>query len=190
MPTETIVPDATSAPHPTWTETSGGSSNVNLALDADDNNFARCVLVEQSFVVTFGNLTSNVNSISSIRFFVNGFDSGVRGASDVVSFDLLNSSNSSYGLSENFTFTDSSLSDVQLGTPRSGYLVGGKTFQWTENTVNGLRMKVKWVSRNDNECVLDLDHLGIIVDYIETISPVSLKLSQGFIKLTSGKITV
>jgi len=166
MPIETIVPDATTEGHPTWTETDGGTGNVNLALDADDSNFAQCTTVTKSFIVSFGNLTSDIASINSIQFYINGFDSGVRGGSDVVSFDLLNASDSSYSLSENKTFTDTTLSTIQSGTERT--TIDGST-AWTESKVNGLRMKVTWATENNAACELSLDHLYIDVDYNESL---------------------
>ena len=186
MPVEKIVPDATTTPHATWTETSGGSGDVHLALDADDTNFARCTTVTKSFIVSFGNLTSDINSINSIRFYVNGYDSGIRGASDVVSFDLLNSSDSSYSLSENKTFTDGTLSTVQAGTERT--TSDGST-AWTESDVNGLKMQVTWATENNANCILNLDHLYINVDYVENVlAPYDNTLNN--VTLNSGTITV
>ena len=166
MPIEKIVPDATTTPHPTWIDVSGGTGNVNLALDADDSNMAACTTVTNKFIVTFGDLTSDIASINSIQFYVNGFDSGVRGGSDVVSFDLLNASDSSYSLSENKTFTDTTLSTIQSGTERT--TIDGST-AWTESKVNGLRMKVTWATENNAACELSLDHLYIDVDYNESL---------------------
>jgi len=166
MPIEKIVPDATTTPHPTWIDVSGGTGNVNLALDADDSNMAACTTVTNAFIVSFGNLTSDIASINSIQFYVNGFDSGVRGGSDVVSFDLLNASDSSYSLSENKTFTDTTLSTIQSGTERT--TIDGST-AWTESKVNGLRMKVTWATENNAACELSLDHLYIDVDYNESL---------------------
>jgi hypothetical protein len=162
MPIEKIVPDATTTPHPTWIDVSGGTGNVNLALDADDSNMAACTTVTNAFIVSFGNLTSDIASINSIQFYVNGFDSGVRGGSDVVSFDLLNASDSSYSLSENKTFTDTTLATIQSGTERTTH---DGSAAWTEALVNGLRMHILFATVNDASCVLDLDHLYINVDY-------------------------
>ena len=168
MPIEKIVPDATTTPHPTWIDVSGGTGNVNLALDADDLNYATIAGAQtgRNFTVSFGNLTSDIASINSIQFYINGFDSGVRGGSDVVSFDLLNASDSSYSLSENKTFTDTTLSTIQSGTERT--TIDGST-AWTESKVNGLRMKVTWATENNAACELSLDHLYIDVDYNESL---------------------
>ena len=163
MPIEKIVPDATTTSHVTWTDVASGTGNVHLALDADDSNYARCTTVTNAFIVSFGSLTSDIASINTIRFYVNGYDDGVRGASDVVSFDLLNDSDSSYGLSENKTFTDATLATVQAGTERETY--DGSNV-WTETLVNGIRMKVTWATENNAHCRLNLDHLYIDVEII------------------------
>ena len=162
MPIEKITTDATTSTHVTWTETAGGSGNVHLALDADDTNYARCTTVTNAFIVSFGDLTADIGSVNSIRWYINGYDSQFRGASDVVSFDLLNASGTSYSLSENKTFTDRTITDIQAGTERTTY--DGSNV-WTEALVNGLRMKVTWATENNASCVLDLDHLYIDVDY-------------------------
>ena len=192
MPIEIILPDATTTPHPTWTETDGGTGNVHLALDADDTNYAQCTTVTNAFIVSFGDLTSDVSAgINSIRFYVNGYDSGIRGGSDVVSFDLLNASDTSYSLSENKTFTDTTLSTFQAGTERT--TSDGST-AWTESDVNGLRMKVTWATENNANCVLRLDHLYISVDYNVAPLPVydntlnNITLNSGTITISGGNI--
>ena len=162
MPIEKITTDATTTSHPSWTDVASGTGNVHLALDADDTNYARCTTVTNAFIVSFGDLTADIGSVNSIRWYINGYDSQFRGASDVVSFDLLNASGTSYSLSENKTFTDRTITDIQAGTERTTY--DGSNV-WTEALVNGLRMKVTWATENNASCVLDLDHLYIDVDY-------------------------
>ena len=188
MPIEKIVPDATTTSHPTWTDVASGTGNVHLALDADDSNYARCTTVTNAFIVSFGNLTSTIASINSIRFYVNGFDSGVRGGQDGVSFDLLNASNSSYSLSENKIFTDTTLTTVQAGTERT--TSDGST-AWTESDVNGLRMTVIWLTENDPNCQLSLDHLYIDVDYnAPAADEPTYDTTVNSIHITSGNINV
>ena len=166
MAIEKIVPDATTATHSTITETDGGTTNIHLALDADDTNYARFTTITKTCQVSFGNLTSDIGSINSIRFYINGYDSQFRGASDVVSFDLLNGGSVSYSLSENKTFTDRTVGDIQAGTERTTY--DGSNV-WTEALVNGLRMHMRYDTWNDPSSVLDLDHLYINVDYEEPV---------------------
>jgi|TARA_R110001583_G_scaffold59277_2_gene176309 hypothetical protein len=193
MPIEKIVPDATTTSHPTWTEIGGGTGNVNLALDADDGNYARCTTVTNKFIVTFGDLTVALGSINSIRFYVNGFDSGVRGGSDVVTFDLLNASDSSYSLAENKTFTDITINTVQAGTERT---TSDGSAAWTEAFVNGLRMKVTWVTENNANCILNLDHLYIDVDYNEPLADTyntndsKIHVGAGTLYVQSGTIYI
>ena len=187
MPIEKIVPDATTTSHPTWTDVASGTGNVHLALDADDSNMAQCSTVTNFFIITFGNLTSTISSINSIRFYVNGYDDGVRGASDVVSFDLLGKGgdDTSYSLSENKTFTDATLGTVQAGTERT---TSDGLSAWTESEVNDLRMKVTWATENNANCRLNLDHLYINVDY--NLPSFTIKLSEGLIKLTNGLVRI
>ena len=196
MAIEKIVPDGTSTPHPTWTETDGGTGNVHLALDADDSNYAQCTTVTNFFIVSFANPTSTIASINSIRFYVNGYDDGLRGASDVVSFDLLNDSDSSYGLSENKTFTDGTLSTVQAGTARTTY---DGSNAWDEDIVKNLRMKVTWATENNVNCLLRLAHLYIDIDYNAPPPPAaptydntvnSISLTSGNINISSGNIFI
>ena len=196
MAIEKIVPDGTTTSHPTWTETDGGTGNVHLALDADDSNYAQCTTVTNFFIVSFANPTSTIASINSIRFYVNGYDSGVRGASDVVSFDLLNDSDASYGLSENKTFTDGTLSTVQAGTARTTY---DGSNAWDEDIVKNLRMKVTWATENNVNCLLRLDHLYIDIDYNAPPPPAaptydntvnSISLTSGNINISSGNIFI
>ena len=59
MAIEKIVPDGTSTPHPTWTETDGGTGNVHLALDADDSNYARCTTVNNNIIINSYQLIKN-----------------------------------------------------------------------------------------------------------------------------------
>ena len=186
MAIEKIVPDGTSTPHPTWTETDGGTGNVHLALDAADSNYARCTTVNNNIIITFGNLTSDIGSINSIRFYVNGYDDGIRGASDVVTFSLRNASDTSYNLDENKTFTDATLNTVQAGTERTTH---DGSSAWTESLVNGLRMKVLWATENNANCRLNLDHLYINVDYNENVlAPYNNTLNN--ITLNSGTTTI
>ena len=194
MAIEKIVPDGTTTSHPTWTETDGGTGNVHLALDADDSNYAQCTTVTNFFIVSFANPTSTIASINSIRFYVNGYDDGIRGASDVVSFDLLNDSDASYGLSENKTFTDGTLSTVQAGTARTTY---DGSNAWDEDIVKNLRMKVTWATENNANCRLNLDHLYINVDYNEPVvvnyydtSANNTHITSGNIHITSGNIFI
>jgi len=189
MPIEKIVPDATTTSHPTWTDVASGTGNVHLALDADDSNYARCTTVLNFFIVTFSNLTSAIASINSIRFYVNGYDSGVRGASDVVSFDLLGKggADTTYGLSENKTFTDATLNTVQAGTERT---TQDGLNAWTESAVNDLRMKVTWASENNAACILNLDHLYINVDYTAETTPTTYDATTNNIHITSGNVNV
>ena len=170
MAIEKITTDGTTTAHPTVTETSGGTGNVHLALDADDTNLAQwnTAGVTEYVIVSFGDLTSDIGSINSIRFYINGLDTTYRGASDIVNFDLLNASDTSYSLSENKTFTDRTGGDIQAGTERTTY--DGSNV-WTEALVNGLRMKITWATENDASCTLALDHLYINVDYEETPTP-------------------
>jgi len=168
MPIETIVPDATTEGHPTWTETDGGTGNVNLALDADDLNYATIAGAQtgRNFTVSFGNLTSDIASINSIQFSIIGFVGLLRGVAGVCSFDLLNASNTSYSLSENKTFTDATIATVQAGTERT--TSDGST-AWTESDVNGIRMKVTFSSIANASTTMNLDFLKIDVDYNEPL---------------------
>ena len=168
MPIEKIVPDATTTVHPTWTETGGGTNAVNLALDADDLNYATIAGAQtgRNFTVSFGNLTSDIASINSIQFSIIGFVGLLRGVAGVCSFDLLNASNTSYSLSENKTFTDATIATVQAGTERT--TSDGST-AWTESDVNGIRMKVTFSSIANTSGTMNLNFLKIDVDYNEPL---------------------
>ena len=91
MPIEKIVPDAVTDENSVFTF-SGASNNLHLALDEDDTNYVNCAGsdVGGSFEVSFGNLTSSIGSINSIRFYVIGFTGGIRGVVSTVTFDLVN----------------------------------------------------------------------------------------------------
>ena len=164
MPIEKIVPDATTEGHPTWT------SNPHLQLDADDSNEATIAGAQtgRNFTVSFGNLTSDIVSINSIQFSIIGFVGALRGVAGVCSFDLLNASDSSYSLSEDKTFTDTTLNTTQAGTERT--TSDGST-AWTESDVNGLRMKVTFSSIANTSGTMNLNHLYIDVDYVEQPDP-------------------
>jgi len=155
MAIEKIIPDGSSAVPADW------SSNPHLALDADDTNFASCSQPGKKMTIHFSDLTSNIGSINSIRFYINGFDSQVRGASDICYFDLANASDASYSLSENKTFTDASGLTVQAGTERTTY---DGSNAWTVSLVNGIRIIVGTVNIHPGGTV-ELDHLYINVDY-------------------------
>jgi len=169
MPIEIIVPDAVTTPHPTWTETDGSTGNVNLALDDEfDSNKALCAGTNTGnhFIVSFGNLTSDIASINSIQFSTIGFVGILRGVAGVCSFDLLNASDSSYSLSEDKTFTDTTISTLQAGTERT--TSDGST-AWTESDVNGIRMKVTFSSIANTSGTMNLNFLKIDVDYNEPL---------------------
>ena len=196
MPIEIIVPDAVTTPHPTWTETDGSTGNVNLALDDEfDSNKALCAGTNTGnhFIVSFGNLTSDIASINSIQFSTIGFVGILRGVAGVCSFDLLNASDSSYSLSEDKTFTDTTISTLQAGTERT--TSDGST-AWTESDVNGIRMKVTWATENNAACELSLDHLYIDVDYNVPLAPTydstvnNIHCTSGNINVTSGNIFI
>ena len=160
MPIETILPDATTTPNPNW------SGTIHTALATDDNTFTQCSTVGASFIVSFGNLTaSNISSINSITFSVIGFVGGLRGVTGVCNFMLLDSSDSSYNLEEDKSFTDATLATTQAGTTRT--TSDGST-AWTESDVNGLRMSVKYTSIANPGANINLDFLKIDVDYNET----------------------
>ena len=165
MAIETIVPDATTTPHPTWSGTvhtllsDSGTNNTTIAGSNTGN----------SFIVSFGNLTSDIDSINSIRFYVKGITGIVRGVAGVCNFDLLNSSDSSYSYAETKTFTDTTYGTLQGGTERT--TSDGST-AWTESDVNGLRMKVTFDSIANASANLSLDFLKIDVDYEAPVIPV------------------
>ena len=163
MPIETILPDATITPHPTWT------SNPHIPLQDQSSNFATCAgsNVGNAFTISFGNLTSDVSAgINSITFKVAGLVGVTRGVIGVCNFDLLNSSNSSYGYAEDKSFNDTTLSTLQAGTTRT--TSDGST-AWTESDVNGLRMTIKFSSIANSAGSMNLDFLKIDVDYIENV---------------------
>ena len=187
MAIETILPDATTTPNPAW------SGAPHTLLSDQGSNITTCAgsQLNKFIIVSFGNLTSDIGSINSITFSVAGNVSVVRGESAVVAFDLLNSSDSSYSLSENKTFDDTTFSTLQAGTTRT--TSDGST-AWTESDVNGLRMKVTWATENNANCVLRLDHLYINVDYNVAPLPVydntlnNITLNSGTITISGGNI--
>ena len=182
MPIEKIVPDAVTTPNPAWT------TNPHLQLDADDTNYATCAGADtgESFVVSFGNLTAtNIDSINSIRFYINGIVTERRGVSAVVSVCLYDSSTTNY-YNETKTFSDTTLTTVQAGTERT--TSDGST-AWTESDVNGLRMIVTFDSITNSGGNINLDFLKIDVDYVEDIlAPYDNTLNN--ITLNSGTITI
>ena len=162
MAIETILPDATTTANPAWSGTphtllSDQGRNITTCAGANINKF---------IIVSFGNLTSDIGSINSITFSVAGNVSVVRGESAVVAFDLLNSSDSSYSLNEDKSFTDTTFATTQAGTTRT--TSDGST-AWTESDVNGLRMQVKYTSIANPSANISLDFLKIDVDYNETV---------------------
>ena len=184
MPIETILPDATTTPNPAWT------TNPHLQLDADDTNFATCAgaNVGESFTVSFGNLTSTIGSINSIRFYVIGSTGIVRGVTGLCTFSLLNSSDSSYSYNENKNFLDSTIGTTQAGTERT--TSDGST-AWTESDVNGLRMNIKFGSITNASANINIDFLKIDVDYNEaSVVLPPIRLSSGLVKLTSGLVKI
>ena len=183
MAIETILPDATTTTNPAWSGTphtllSDQGSNITTCAGANINKF---------IIVSFGNLTSDIGSINSITFSVAGNVSVVRGESAVVAFDLLNSSDSSYSLSENKTFDDTTFSTLQAGTTRT--TSDGST-AWTESDVNGLRMKIIATSITNSAGNINLDLLKIDVDYNAPVTGAPIKLDSGLVKLTSGLIRI
>jgi hypothetical protein len=191
MPIEILLPDATTTPHPTWSGTvhtllsDSGANNTTIAGSSTGN----------SFVVSFGNLTSDIASINSITFYVKGMTGIVRGVAGVCNFDLLNDSDSSYSLAETKTFTDTTYSTLQAGTERT--TSDGST-AWTEHDVNGLRMKVSFDSIANASANLSLDFLKIDVDYNETVIVIptydttinNIHITSGNIDVTSGNIFI
>ena len=189
MPIEKIVPDAVTTPNPAWT------TNPHLQLDADDTNYATAAGTStgESFVVSFGNLTAtNIDSINSIRFYINGIVTEVRGAAAVVSFGLYDSSTTNY-YNETKTFSDTTLTTVQAGTERT--TSDGST-AWTESDVNGLRIKVNLDSIANSSADLHLDHLYINVDYtIADLGPYdntlnNIVMSSGTTVISGGTIVL
>lgn len=158
MPIETILPDATITPHPTWT------SNPHIPLQDQGSNYATCAgsNVGNAFTISFGNLTSAIDSINSITFKVAGLVGVTRGVIGVCNFDLKNSSDSSYGYGEDKSFNDTTLNTLQAGTTRT--TSDGST-AWTESDVNGLRMTIKFSSIANSAGSMNLDFLKIDVDY-------------------------
>ena len=189
MAIETIVPDATTTPHPTWSGTvhtllsDSGTNNTTIAGSNTGN----------SFIVSFGNLTSDIDSINSIRFYVKGITGIVRGVAGVCNFDLLNSSDSSYSYAETKTFDDTTFSTLQAGTERT--TSDGST-AWTESLVNGLRINVRFDSIQNTSCNITLDFLKIDVNY--TGAPLAtynsrtnnVHIASGNISISSGNIFI
>jgi hypothetical protein len=173
MPIEKIIPDAVTTPHPAWT------ANPHEQLDADDTNYAVCATTGASFVISFSNLTGNIDTINSIRFYI-------RGATAVVSFDLYDSAESTNFYDETKNFDDTTTNTVQAGTERT--TTDGST-AWTESDVNGLRMKVVYVSNTNASSNINLDHLYINVDYNEPSTP-TYDTTIGRIIVNSGTITL
>jgi len=161
MPIETIVPDATTTPNPAWT---GGLPH--LQLDASDSNLLGCSTTGESFIVSFGNLTSTIGSINSIVFGVQGLVETLRGVDAVCSFTILDSSDSTLYAAEQKTFNDTTIPTIQTGTTRT---TSNGSAAWTESDVNGLRMKVKFDSITNAGGDLKLNFLKIDVDYNEPV---------------------
>jgi len=182
MPIETIVPDATTTPNPAW------SGNVASSLNTDDNTRTTCSTVGESFVVSFGNLTSTIGSINSITFSVIGHSGIFRGVLAVCTFSLLDSSNSSYGLNENINFTDATINTTQAGTTRT--TSDGST-AWTESDVNGIRMSVKYTSIANPSSNINLDFLKIDVDYNAPVAAApTYNTTVNNIHIGSGNVNV
>ena len=175
MAIETILPDATTTPNPAW------SGAPHTLLSDQGSNITTCAgsQLNKFIIVSFGNLTSDIGSINSITFSVAGNVSVVRGESAVVAFDLLNSSDSSYSLSENKT--------LQAGTTRT---TSNGSDAWTESDVNGLRMKITATSITNSGGDINLDFLKIDVDYNAPVTGAPIKLDSGLVKLTSGLIRI
>ena len=190
MPIETLLPDATTTANPAW------SGAIHTALATDDSTRTTCSTVGESFVVSFGNLTSTIGSINSITFSVIGHSGIFRGVLAVCTFSLLDSSDSSYGLNENINFTDATISTTQAGTTRT--TSDGST-AWTESDVNGLRMQVKFNSITPGGGSFKLNFLKIDVDYVEFVDPNagpynnsanSIHIASGNISIVSGNIFI
>ena len=180
MPIETILPDATTTPNPAWV----GVPHVQLSNQG--SNFTSCAGVNtgESFIVSFNDLTSDIGSINSIRFYTAGIVSVTRGVDAVCSFDLLNSSDSSYSYAESKTFNDTTLSTLQAGTERT--TSDGST-AWTESDVKDLRMQVTFTSIANTAGQMDLDFLKIDVDYNEPPA-LTYDTTIGRIRMNSGTI--
>ena len=183
MPIETILPDATTTPNPAW------SGTVHTLLSDQGTNLTTCAggNTGEKFIVSFGNLTSNVSAINSITFSAQGGVGITRGVTAVCSFNFLNSSDSAYSYSETINFTDTTFSTLQAGTTRT--TSDGST-AWTESDVNGLRMKIIATSNTNSAGNINLDFLKIDVDYNAPVTGAPIKLDSGLVKLTSGLIRI
>ena len=190
MAIEKIVPDATTTANPAWT------GNPHLQLDADDGNYATCAggNTNEPFIVSFGDLTSDIASINSIRFYIKGYTGLIRGQTSVVSFDLLNASDTSYSLSETISMTSSNT--LQAGTERTTH---DGSHAWTEARVNALRMKINLDSITNSLANINLAHLYINVDYEAPAAPPpdtydklvkNLHVTSGNVYLKSGNVYV
>ena len=191
MPIETLVPDLTTTPNPAWT---GGLPH--LQLDASDSNLLGCSTTGQSFIVSFGNLTSTIGSINSIVFGVQGLVEILRGVDAVCSFTILDSSDSVLYTAETKGFNDTTFLTAQEGTTRT--TSDGST-AWTESDVNGLRMQVKFNSITPGGGSFKLNFLKIDVDYVEFVDPNagpynnsanSIHIASGNISIVSGNIFI
>tara|TARA_R100001509_G_C4884231_1_gene221356 strand:- start:6675 stop:7250 length:576 start_codon:yes stop_codon:yes gene_type:complete len=191
MPIESIVPDATTQPNPAWT---GGLPHQQL--DAADGNFISCATPGEKFNVSFGNLTSDIASINSIVFGIQGGVDLVRGVTANASFTILDSSDSVLYAAENKNFDDTTFATVQAGTTRT--TSDGST-AWTESDVNGLRMQVKFNSITPGGGSFKLNFLKIDVDYVEFVDPNagpynnsanSIHIASGNISIVSGNIFI
>jgi hypothetical protein len=192
MPIETILPDATTTPNPAWS----GAPHTLLSDQGTNNTTCAGANTGNSFIVSFGNLTSDIASINSITFGVNGNTGAPRGVTAVCAFDLLNDSDSSYSYSENKSFTDATGGTEQAGTERT--TSDGST-AWTESDVNGFRMKVVFSSITNASSTINLDFLKIDVDYnapAAAIAPTydttinNIHVTSGNIDVTSGNIFI
>ena len=191
MAIETIVPDATTTPNPAFS----GTIHTLLSDSGTNNTTIAGANVGEAFTVSFGNLTSTIDSINSITFSVKGITGIVRGTPAVCTFSLLNSSDVAYsGYNENKTFTDTTYATLQAGTERT--TSDGST-AWTESDVNGIRMSVKFTSIVNASANLSLDFLKIDVDYNAPVQlPLynttvnNILLQTGNMNISSGNISL
>ena len=189
MPIETLLPDAATTANPAW------SGAIHTLLSEQGSGTTNCAGTNtgEAFTVSFGNLTSDVHSINSVRWYVAGQVGLIRGFSAVCQFDLQNASDSSYGYAETKTFDDTTFSTLQAGTERT--TSDGST-AWTESLVNGLRINVRFDSIQNTSCNITLDFLKIDVNY--TGAPLAtynsrrnnVHIASGNISISSGNIFI
>ena len=165
----------------------GASNWTNLTNTRLNNNlYSTATNVNSEIQMVLNDLPSDAESVNSVQIIMEDIAVVSKVSATGQIQTVLRDSGANY-YSEEHTYVNVSVSD-SAGTVHT---TSNGTDKWTVEQVNGLNIHLSLVAGSPvGSGGVIIDFLALRVDYNIPAASSIIKLSQGFVKLASGKVTI